>query len=66
LGRVWLADNEKVDRRVALKKFKLSEQASENTRKARERALREARSAARVDHIGAVKIYDIVRDDGCP
>jgi hypothetical protein len=29
LGRVWLADNEKVNRRVALKKFKLSEQASE-------------------------------------
>jgi hypothetical protein len=29
-------------------------------------ALREARAAARVDHTGAVRIYDIVQEKGCP
>jgi serine/threonine protein kinase len=29
-------------------------------------ALREARAAARVDHTGAVRIYDIVKEKGCP
>jgi serine/threonine protein kinase len=29
-------------------------------------ALREARAAARVDHVGAVRIHDIVEEDDCP
>ncbi|MDP9219957.1 MAG: serine/threonine protein kinase [Actinomycetota bacterium] len=67
MGQVWLAEDEVLDRPVALKQFNLSDQASDRTRKAaRVRALNEARAAARVDHIGAVKIHDVVNDDGHP
>ena len=67
MGRVWLAEDEVLDRHVALKQFNLSDQASDKTRKeARVRALNEARAAARVDHIGALKIHDVVKEDGCP
>ena len=67
MGRVWLAEDEMLNRPVALKQFDLSDQASDLTRKAaRLHALDEARAAARVDHIGAVKIHDVVKEDGCP
>jgi serine/threonine protein kinase len=67
MGRVWLAEDEVLDRPVALKQFNLSDQASDRTRRsARVRALNEARAAARVDHIGAIKIHDVVKDDGRP
>jgi serine/threonine protein kinase len=67
MGRVWLAEDEVLDRPVALKQLVLSAQASDRTRKAaRWRALNEARAAARVDHLGAVRIHDIVKDYGCP
>jgi serine/threonine protein kinase len=67
MGRVWLAEDEVLDRPVALKQFNVSDQASDKTRKtARVRALNEARVAARVDHVGAVKIHDVVKEDGCP
>jgi serine/threonine protein kinase len=67
MGRVWLAEDEVLNRLVAVKQFNLSDQASDLTRKAvRVQALNEARAAARVDHIGAVKIHDVVKEDGCP
>jgi serine/threonine protein kinase len=67
MGRVWLADDELLDRPVALKQLDLSDRASDKTRKAgRVRALNEARAAARVDHPGAVKIYDVLKEDGRP
>jgi serine/threonine protein kinase len=67
MSRVWLAEDEVLDRPVALKQFNLSDQASDKARKAaRVRALNEARAAARVDHIGAVKIHDVVNEDGRP
>jgi serine/threonine protein kinase len=67
MGRVWLADDEMLDRSVALKQFNLSGQSSDKARKeARVRALNEARAAARVNHIGALKIHDVVKEDGCP
>jgi serine/threonine protein kinase len=67
MGRVWLAEDEVLDRPVALKQLIVSEHASDKTRKAaRVRALNEARAAARVDHLGAVKIHDVVKEDGCP
>jgi serine/threonine protein kinase len=67
MGRVWLAEDEVLDRLVAVKQFTLSDQASDETRKAaRVHALNEARAAARVDHVGAVKIHDVVKEDGCP
>jgi serine/threonine protein kinase len=67
MGRVWLAADEVLHRPVALKQILLDGPESAQTRAAARRcALREARAAARVDHIGAVRIHDLVEHDGCP
>ena len=67
MGRVWLAEDELLHRPVALKQVLLSDPVSEKTRRAAcARALREARAAARVDHSGAVRIHDVVKEDGRP
>jgi len=67
MGRVWLAEDEVLRRSVALKQILLNGLRSAAMRaEAWERAVREARAAARVDHVGAVDIYDIVEDDQCP
>jgi serine/threonine protein kinase len=67
MGQVWLAEDEVLNRPVALKQFTVSDRASDVTRKeARVSALNEARAAARVDDIGAVKIHDVVKEDGQP
>jgi serine/threonine protein kinase len=60
MGVVWLAKDELLDRTVALKEVVASHGASEDVR---ERMLREARAAARLDHPGAVRIYDVVDED---
>jgi len=66
-GRVWLADDELLDRPVAVKQLLLHGFASAEMRaQAWASAFREARAAARVDHIGAVRIYDIVKAKGWP
>src|SRR5947208_12712166 len=59
MGVVWMAHDDLLDRMVALKEVVASD-ASEDVR---ERLLREARAAARLDHPGAVRIYDVVDDD---
>lgn len=61
MGRVWLAEDELLRRRVALKQVMLSGEASEHVRAS---ALAEARAAARLDHDGAVKVYDVIEDSG--
>src|SRR6478735_7528658 len=67
MGRVWLADDELLDRPVAVKQLLLHGFASAEMRaQAWASAMREARAAARVDHIGAVRIYDIVQAKGWP
>jgi len=67
MGRVWLAEDEVLDRPVAVKQFTLDDQASDLARKAaRMHALNEARAAARVEHVGVVQIHDVVREDSCP
>jgi len=67
MGRVWLADDEVLDRPVAVKQVLLHGLESAEMRTAAWAcALREARAAARVDHDGAVRIYDIVEDNRCP
>jgi serine/threonine protein kinase len=67
MGRVWLAEDEVLDRPVAVKQVLLHGLGSAEMRsEAWACALNEARSAARVDHEGAVRIYDIVEDDRCP
>jgi serine/threonine protein kinase len=67
MGRVWLADDELLDRPVAVKQLLLHGLESAQMRaQAWACALREARAAARVDHTGAVRIYDVVQEKGCP
>jgi len=62
MGRVWLADDEVLRRLVALKQ--VLPDGSDSA--AWECALGEARAAARVDHVGAVKIYDVVEENRRP
>ncbi len=67
MGRVWLAQDELLDRPVAVKQLLLyGLESAEMRAQAWACALREARAAARVDHTGAVRIYDIVQENGCP
>jgi serine/threonine protein kinase len=67
MGRVWLADDELLDRPVAVKQLVLNGLEPAPMRaQAWACALREARAAARVDHTGAVRIYDVVQEEGCP
>jgi serine/threonine protein kinase len=61
MGRVWLAEDELLRRRVALKQVLLNGHASEHVRAS---ALAEARAAARLDHDSAVKVYDVIEDSG--
>lgn len=56
MGEVFLAHDERLDRKVAIKRIRL-EKSSDPDR--RERFLREARIAARLNHPAIVHIYDI-------
>jgi serine/threonine-protein kinase len=56
MGTVYSAYDEQLDRRVALKRIR--EKAAAEPR-VRARFQREARTAARLDHPGIVKVYDI-------
>jgi serine/threonine protein kinase len=64
MGMVWLAEDEVLRRPVALKQlaphFPVSDELH---RTAHARALSEARAAARIDHIGVVRVYDVVEED---
>lgn len=67
MGLVWLAEDEVLRRPIALKQLVPHPPVSEELlTTARARALSEARATARVDHVGAVRIYDLVEDDGLP
>ncbi len=64
MGVVWHATDELLGREVALKQIKptaLSRAGVDST--LRDRMMREARAAARLNHPGAVTVYDVVRDD---
>ncbi|MWA11132.1 serine/threonine-protein kinase [Streptomyces sp. BA2] len=68
MGRVWRAADELLDRRVAVKEMRVEGAfegpETEEGRVRRERALREARASARIDHPGVVRVYDVVEEDG--
>jgi len=67
MGTVWLAEDALLNRPVALKQLIVNDPLSEEScRAARERALGEARAAARVHHHGVVRIQDVVKEDGYP
>ncbi len=63
-GAVWLAHDERLDRDVAVKEIEVAPSLSERESSAlRQRVLREARTAARLDEVGAVRVYDVFEED---
>ncbi|HEV7648822.1 MAG TPA: serine/threonine-protein kinase [Actinophytocola sp.] len=67
MGVVWKAQDERLDRTVAIKRllvrYAVEESQSEETRR---RAMREARIAARLQHRNAIAMFDVVEDEGDP
>ncbi|WCN79727.1 protein kinase [Micromonospora sp. LH3U1] len=67
MGRVWLARDEMLHRDVAVKEVAPPSWLAEAERaELRLRTLREARTAARLNHPNVVRIYDVVHDRGSP
>ncbi|MGY1631974.1 serine/threonine-protein kinase [Geodermatophilus sp. SYSU D01186] len=67
MGVVWLATDEKLQRPVAVKEVTFAVHLSDHERRVlRERTLREARTAARLDHPCVTAVYDVVEEDGRP
>ncbi|MGR6963353.1 serine/threonine-protein kinase [Geodermatophilus sp. URMC 61] len=67
MGVVWLATDLRLDRPVAVKEVTFALHLSEEERRVlRERTLREARTAARLDHPSVTSVYDVVEEDGRP
>jgi serine/threonine protein kinase len=64
MGRVWLADDELLQRPVALKQgVEVDSTSDAFPSAAPDRLVTEACAAANVQHNGAVTIYDVVNDD---
>jgi eukaryotic-like serine/threonine-protein kinase len=67
MGTVWLATDRVLERQVALKEVTFSVDLSDEERHVlRERTMREARAAARLDHPHVTTVYDVVEEDGKP
>lgn len=67
MGCVWAARDELLGREVAVKELVLpAGMAPEDVRELGERAIREARAIARLDHRNVVRIFDVVFADGRP
>jgi len=67
MGTVWLAMDRVLERQVALKEVTFSVDLSDEERQVlRERTMREARAAARLDHPHVTTVYDVVEEDGKP
>jgi hypothetical protein len=66
-GVVWRACDTLLQRHVAVKEIDIPKFLSEADRaELREKVLKEARAAARLDHPGAVTVFDVIDDDGSP
>ncbi|MDV9173495.1 serine/threonine-protein kinase [Streptomyces sp. W16] len=67
MGTVWRAQDETVDREVAVKEPRVPDNLPERERdNAYERMRREARAAARLDHPAVVTVHDVAVVDGRP
>lgn len=65
MGVVWRAEDRVMGRQVAVKELHLpTGLGAEERRLFRERLLREARTAGRLNHPGVVTVYDVVTDGG--
>jgi hypothetical protein len=63
LGVVWEADDNVLNRRVALKEIDIPSVVGAEADGVRARVLREAIAAARLNHPCAVTTYDVIRDE---
>ncbi|MFI7026764.1 serine/threonine-protein kinase [Micromonospora sp. NPDC049900] len=67
MGTVWRADDELLHRQVAVKQVVLPARlGGDELDHLRARTLREARTAARLNHPNVVRVYDVVSDGGTP
>jgi eukaryotic-like serine/threonine-protein kinase len=67
MGVVWEAWDERLERRVAAKQLRVPPGLSAvETELATQRAMREARTTAKLHHRNAVSVFDVVDDDGQP
>src|SRR3954469_20939877 len=67
MGVVWAAEDELLQRAVAVKEVRFPPTVSDEERETlRERTMREARTAARLDHPCAVRVFDVCEDDDQP
>ncbi len=67
MGVVWRARDQLLDRDVAVKEVKIAETLSDQERAhAYQRTLREAKTAARLNHPAVVTVYDVAEDGGRP
>jgi len=65
MGIVWEASDERLERQVALKQLHRPLEASPaEAEVANRRAMREARTAAKLHHPHAVSVFDVVEQDG--
>ncbi|MFC3893799.1 serine/threonine-protein kinase [Lentzea rhizosphaerae] len=66
MGVVWRARDELLHRDVAVKQLLLNEVQPNEFHEAVQRAMREGRIAARLQHPNAIAVYDVVVDNGKP
>ncbi|MFG1918594.1 protein kinase [Micromonospora sp. NPDC048898] len=63
MGVVWEACDVLLNRDVAVKELAPNGLTEAELGDVRERAIREARALAQVDHVNVVRVFDVVRDD---
>ena len=67
MGVVWRARDQLLDRDVAIKEVQIADTLTEEERAtAFQRTLREAKTAARLNHPAVVTVYDVAEDGGRP
>ncbi|WP_206785109.1 serine/threonine-protein kinase [Amycolatopsis sp. MtRt-6] len=67
MGTVWRAQDEKLDRTVAIKELLLPHDHDEQrTQEAKNRAMREARIAARLQHSHAITVFAVLEEEDRP
>ncbi|MEU0882107.1 protein kinase [Lentzea sp. NPDC005914] len=66
MGVVWRARDELLHRDVAVKQMLLKDVQPHEAHEAVQRAMREGRIAARLQHPHAIAVYDVVLDNGKP